>query len=105
MPGKFTLAVSMESFKIPDDVLGSCMGKSTLARMGIAVIVTPLEPGWEGYLTLEIFNAGSNPVVLHAGMGICQINFHQTRETPHKSYMSRSGKYQDQPNAPVMARV
>ena len=103
MPGEFVLAVSLEHFKMPNDVMGLCTGKSTLARMGLMVLVTPLEVGWEGYLTLEMFNAGHQPINLTAGIGICQINFFKTEEPPHKSYMHRSGKYQGQKAEPVAA--
>lgn len=104
-PGKFILAVSMERFKMPSSIMGICTGKSTLARMGLIVLVTPLECGWEGFLTLELFNAGPLPIQLHSGIGICQINFFKTDEVPHKSYMHRSGKYQGQTNSPVAARL
>jgi dCTP deaminase len=103
MPGEFVLAVSHEHFKMPCDVMGLCTGKSTLARMGLIVLVTPLEVGWEGYLTLEMFNAGHQPINLTAGIGICQINFFKTEEPPHKSYMHRSGKYMHQLATPVEA--
>lgn len=104
-PGEFALAVSIEHFKMPADTMGICTGKSTLARMGLIVLVTPLECGWEGYLTLELFNAGAYPIHLHSGIGICQINFFKTDEVPHKSYMHRSGKYQGQKAHPVAARL
>lgn len=104
-PGSFVLAVSHEKFTMPPDVMGICTGKSTLARMGLIVLVTPLEAGWEGYLTLELFNAGPLPIDLKAGIGICQINFFKANEVPHKSYMNRSGKYMHQKDAPVAARL
>lgn len=105
MPGKFALQVSMEHFNMPSDVEGICTGKSTLARMGLIVFVTPLECGWKGYLTLELYNAGAYPIDLHSGIGICQINFFQANEVPHKSYMNRSGKYMHQDAVPVAARL
>lgn len=104
-PKEFVLAVTIERFKMPKNVMGLCTGKSTLARQGLIVFVTPLEVNWEGYLTLELFNAGSHAIDLTAGIGICQLNFFRTNETPHKNYLSRSGKYQNQPNKPVAARV
>lgn len=105
LPGDFVLSVSHEKFCMPSDVMGLCTGKSTLARMGLIVLVTPLEAGWEGYLTLELFNAGPLPINLRAGIGICQINFFKTDEAPHKTYMHRSGKYMHQTSQPVAARL
>lgn len=99
-PKEFCLGHTLEKFKMPKNVMGVCMGKSTLARMGILVVVTPIEPGWEGYLTLEIYNLNSNPVRLHPGIGITQINFVES-DFCEKDYSS-SGKYQHQPNKPVL---
>jgi dCTP deaminase len=104
-PGGFVLAVTPERFKMPNNVLGLCTGKSTLARFGILVFVTPLEPSWEGYLTLEIVNLGKRPVNLQSGIGICQLNFFRTDEVPHKSYLARNGKYMLQGSEPVAARI
>ena len=102
--GDYMLGVSVERFKIPANVLGVCVGKSTYARLGVIVNVTPLEPEWEGYLTLEIHNASRRPVVVHPGHGIAQIMFHRISE-PDVTYADRAGKYQDQPARPVGAKV
>lgn len=103
-PNSFVLAHTMERFNIPNDILGVCMGKSTLARSGENVIVTPLEPGWPGYLTLEYSNVTNLPVILHAGMGGGQITF--TRgEVPLVTYADRGGKYQNQGEEAVAPRL
>jgi len=94
-PGHFVLAETVEHWHVPDDVIGIVLGKSTYARCGIIINVTPLEPGWKGVLTLEIHNAGHVPVKLYPGEGIAQINFHRG-EFPLVNYASRSGKYQGQ---------
>lgn len=96
LPGQFVLAHSIETFKIPDDIFGICFGKSTLVRIGVDVHVTPLEPGWEGVLTLEIRNSGKALVILHEGDGICQICFWRMMVTPVHNYVNRGGKYMNQ---------
>jgi dCTP deaminase len=100
-PKQFCLAHSVEEFNIPNNVLGLCVGKSTPSRMGILVVVTPLEPGWKGYLTLEIYNMSSSPIELVSGTGITQIQFHKTIPS-EVSYDSKGGKYQNQENLPVL---
>jgi len=102
--GHHILGVSMEKFSIPSDVVGVCVGKSTYARLGIVVNVTPLEPGWVGFLTLEIHNASARPVNVYPGQGIAQIMFHRISE-PDTSYADRKGKYQDQPQKPVESKL
>ena len=77
------------------------MAKSTLARMGLVAYVTPLEAGWEGYVTLEISNFSPNTIRLYAGIGIMQLLFHIGNEPCMVSYADRAGKYQDQPAEPV----
>ena len=99
-PGDFYLAHTMERFIIPPDIRGVCNGKSTLARMGIHLMVTPLEPNWEGYLTLEFANLSKQPVLLTPGIGIAQIEFHRVRP-PEVGYSHRDGKYMNQPAEPV----
>lgn len=99
-PGDFFLAHTMERFIIPPDIRGVCNGKSTLARMGIHLMVTPLEPNWEGYLTLEFANLSKQPVLLTPGIGIAQIEFHRVRP-PEVGYSHRDGKYMNQPAEPV----
>jgi dCTP deaminase len=105
LPGAFILGVSLERFAIPPDICGTCVGKSTYARMGLIVNVTPLEPGWRGYLTLELSNTGRNPVRVYAGEGIAQIQFHRLSGRPAVTYADRSGKYQDQAAEPTEARI
>ncbi|OIO37837.1 MAG: dCTP deaminase [Candidatus Omnitrophica bacterium CG1_02_49_10] len=89
----FLLARSMEYFRMPNDVLGICIGKSTYARSGIIVNVTPLEPGWEGYLTISIANAGSKPVRLYAGEGCAQVIFIEASQLCEVTYDKLSSKY------------
>jgi dCTP deaminase len=94
-PNSFTLARTIEYFKIPEDILVICVGKSTYARCGIIVNVTPLEPGWEGYVTLEFSNTTPLPAKIYTGEGVCQFIF--LKGTPCKtSYSKRNGKYQGQ---------
>jgi len=100
-PGDFILAVTLEHFDMPSDVLGIVHDKSTWARQGIAVQNTVIEPGWKGYLTLEITNHGSDGVVLTSGDPIAQIVCHQLDEPTEQPY---DGKYQHQENTPQEAR-
>lgn len=102
--GHYVLGVTVERFAMPSNVVGVAVGKSTYARLGVIVNVTPLEPGWCGFLTLEIHNASQRPVMLWPGEGIAQIMFHHISE-PDVSYADRAGKYQNQPAVPVPARV
>jgi len=95
-PNSFALARTMEYFRIPKDVLVVCLGKSTYARCGIIVNVTPLEPEWEGYLTLEISNTTPLPAKIYAEEGIAQLLFFQGDEVPEITYAMRNGKYQRQ---------
>ncbi len=95
-PNSFALARSVEYFKIPRDVLTICVGKSTYARCGIIVNVTPFEPEWEGYVTLEISNTTPLPAKIYANEGLCQIVFFQSDEPCQISYKDRKGKYQAQ---------
>jgi dCTP deaminase len=95
-PNSFALARSVEYFKIPRDVLTICVGKSTYARCGIIVNVTPFEPEWEGYVTLEISNTTPLPAKVYANEGLCQILFFQSDEVCETSYADRKGKYQNQ---------
>ena len=103
-PRDCVLAVSLESFTMPDEIVGVCLGKSTYARLGLIVNVTPLEPGWKGYLTMELHNASSHPIVVHSGEGIAQIMFHRIA-VPDTTYAMRGGKYQNQPAVPVTAKL
>ena len=95
-PNSFALARSVEYFKIPRDILTICVGKSTYARCGIIVNVTPFEPEWEGFVTLEISNTTPLPARIYANEGLCQILFFQSDEVCETSYADRKGKYQSQ---------
>ena len=95
-PNSFALARSVEYFRIPRDVLTICVGKSTYARCGIIVNVTPFEPEWEGFVTLEISNTTPLPARVYANEGLCQILFFQSDERCEVSYADRRGKYQGQ---------
>jgi len=95
-PNSFALARTEEYFRMPRTVLAICVGKSTYARCGIVVNVTPLEPGWEGYLTLEISNTTPLPAKIYAGEGIAQLLFLEGDEEPSVVYADRKGKYQHQ---------
>lgn len=95
-PNSFALARTIERFKIPRGVLAVCLGKSTYARCGIIVNVTPLEPTWEGYLTIEISNTTPLPAKVYSGEGIAQLLFFEGTETCETAYADRSGKYQGQ---------
>lgn len=95
-PNSFALARTVEYFRIPRDVMVICLGKSTYARCGIIVNVTPLEPGWEGHVTLEFSNTTPLPAKIYADEGACQFLFLQGNEPCEVSYADRSGKYQGQ---------
>jgi dCTP deaminase len=95
-PNSFALARSVEYFKIPRDILTICVGKSTYARCGIIVNVTPFEPEWEGFVTLEISNSTPLPAKIYSNEGLCQILFFQGDEPPDVSYKDKAGKYQKQ---------
>ena len=95
-PNSFALARSIEYFKIPRDVLTICVGKSTYARCGIIVNVTPFEPEWEGYVTLEISNTTPLPAKIYSNEGCAQFIFLKGNEEPETSYKDRNGKYQGQ---------
>jgi len=95
-PGSFVLARSLEYFRIPRDILALCTGKSTYARCGVLVNVTPLEPEWEGSLTVAVANTGPLPARIHAGAGIGQIVFLQADGVCRTSYRDKQGKYQGQ---------
>ncbi|WP_298842182.1 dCTP deaminase [uncultured Salinicola sp.] len=95
-PNSFVLGRTVEYFRIPRDVLVICLGKSTYARTGIVVNVTPLEPEWEGHVTLEFSNTTPLPAKLYANEGACQFLFYQGNEPCETSYRDRSGKYMGQ---------
>ena len=95
-PNSFALASTIEYFKIPRNVLTICLGKSTYARCGIIVNVTPLEPEWEGHVTLEFSNTTSLPAKIYANEGVAQMLFLESDEECEVSYKDRGGKYQGQ---------
>ena len=95
-PNSFVLASTVEYFKVPKDVLVICLGKSTYARCGIIVNVTPLEPGWEGHVTLEFSNATPLPAKIYANEGAAQFVFLKGSEVPEVTYADRNSKYMRQ---------
>jgi dCTP deaminase len=95
-PNSFALARTIEYFRIPRDVLTVCLGKSTYARCGIIVNVTPFEPEWEGHVTIEISNTTPLPAKIYANEGIAQVLFFQSDEPCEVSYKDKAGKYQMQ---------
>lgn len=95
-PNSFVLASTVEYFRIPRNVLTICLGKSTYARCGIIVNVTPLEPEWEGHVTLEFSNTTSLPAKIYANEGVAQMIFLEADEICEVSYKDRGGKYQGQ---------
>jgi dCTP deaminase len=95
-PNSFALGRTVEYFKIPRNVMTICVGKSTYARCGIITNVTPLEPGWEGHVTLEISNTTPLPARIYSGEGIAQILFFESDEECLVSYAEKKGKYQSQ---------
>jgi dCTP deaminase len=95
-PNSFALARTVEFFRIPRNVLTICLGKSTYARCGIIVNVTPLEPEWEGHVTLEFSNTTPLPAKIYANEGVAQVIFIESDEVCETSYRDRGGKYQGQ---------
>jgi dCTP deaminase len=95
-PNSFALARTVEYFRIPRNVLTICLGKSTYARCGLIVNVTPFEPEWEGYVTLEISNTTPLPARIYANEGIAQVLFFEAEEVCDISYADKKGKYQNQ---------
>lgn len=95
-PNSFALARTVEYFRIPRNVLAICVGKSTYARCAIIVNITPLEPQWQGHLTIEISNTSPLPAKIYANEGIAQLLFFESDEVCKTSYQDRNGKYQEQ---------
>ena len=95
-PNSFVLSSTVEYFKIPNDVMVICLGKSTYARCGIIVNVTPLEPAWEGHVTLEFSNTTPLPAKIYANEGVAQFIFLKGNEKPDVTYADRNGKYMKQ---------
>ena len=98
-PGRFILASAIEEFQMPDNLVGYVKDKSSWARQGLSVFNTVIEPGWKGFLTLELVFHGSVPVIIPAGAPIAQVLFHQTQAVARYN-----GKYQDQADAPIPTR-
>ncbi len=103
-PNSFVLAQTVEYFRIPRNVLTVCVGKSTYARCGLIVNVTPFEPEWEGFVTLEISNTTPLPARIYANEGIAQVLFFESDEVCETSYGDRKGKYQKQQSI-VLPRI
>ena len=103
-PNSFVLAQTVEYFRIPRNILTICLGKSTYARCGLIVNVTPFEPEWEGYVTLEISNTTPLPARVYAHEGIAQVLFFESDEICETSYADRKGKYQKQQSI-VLPRI
>jgi len=103
-PNSFVLAQTVEYFRIPRNVLTVCLGKSTYARCGLIVNVTPFEPEWEGFVTLEISNTTPLPAKVYAFEGVAQVLFFESDETCEISYADRKGKYQKQQSI-VLPRI
>ena len=95
-PNSFVLSSTVEYFKIPNNIMVICLGKSTYARCGIIVNVTPLEPSWEGYVTLEFSNTTPLPAKIYANEGVAQFIFLKGNEKPEITYADRNGKYMKQ---------
>jgi dCTP deaminase len=104
-PNSFALARTVEYFRIPRNVLTICVGKSTYARCGIIVNVTPFEPEWEGYVTLEISNTTPLPAKIYANEGLAQVLFFEGDEVCEMSYADRKGKYQGQGAEVTLPRI
>lgn len=104
-PNSFALARTIERFDIPRDMLTVCLGKSTYARCGIIVNVTPFEPEWEGYVTLEFSNTTPLPAKIYANEGVAQVLFFKADDVCETSYSDRGGKYQGQDATPVCPKV
>lgn len=104
-PNSFALARTVEFLKIPRNVVTLCVGKSTYARCGIIVNVTPFEPEWEGHATLEISNTTPLPAKIYANEGLCQVLFFESDENCEVSYQDKQGKYQQQPARIVLPRM
>lgn len=104
-PNSFALTHSVEHFKIPSDIMAICFAKSTYARLGVVLGVTPLEAGWRGYVTIELTNSTPNEVAVYCNEGIMQVVFLKSDGPCDISYEDRNGKYQDQPKDIVEGRA
>lgn len=104
-PNSFVLARSVEKIKVPENVLVVCVGKSTYARCGLNTLITPLEPGWEGYITLEFSSSTPSPIRIHANEGIAQLLFFESDERCEVSYADKVGKYMNQGAEIILPRI
>jgi dCTP deaminase len=104
-PHSYALGFSLEYLSLPNFLKGHCVGKSTLARCGILINTTPLEPGWHGHLTIEISNITPCPALVFAREGIAQLEFHTLTACPQSHYGDKAGKYQGQSAEPIPART
>lgn len=104
-PNSFVLTYSVEKIKVPRDILVVCIGKSTIARAGISCLVTPLEPEWEGHITLEFSNTTNLPVKLYGNEGCAQLLFYRAETPCDISYADRKGKYQNQQAEIVLPKI
>lgn len=104
-PGAVGLARAYERLRMPRDLLATCVGKSTYARAGVLVTITPVEPEWEGYLSFQIYNTLPAPVRIYVEEGIAQLLFHRTEALCETSYADKGGKYQAQGKGVTPARV
>lgn len=104
-PHSYALGASLEYIRMPRHLKGRCVGKSTLARCGILINTTPIEPGWHGHLTIEISNITPCPALIYAREGIAQLEFETLTAEPQQDYEQKAGKYQGQGAEPVPARV
>lgn len=101
----FALGNTIEAINVPRDILVECMPKSSLARIGLMAHITPIEPGFKGFITVELSNLTPYPIRVHAGIGIMAFIFHQGSEPCLVSYADRNGKYQDQPQLPISSKL
>lgn len=104
-PHSYALGASLEYIRMPRWLKGRCVGKSTLARCGILINTTPIEPGWHGHLTIEISNITPCPALVYAREGIAQLEFEIMESEPEQDYGDKNGKYQSQGSAPTPARI
>jgi dCTP deaminase len=95
-PHNFVLGMSVEYFKIPKNIIGLCVSRSSLARCGVFTPITPLEPGWSGFVTIEIFNTGTMPIKIPAKTGIAQVLFLESQHFPWRDYTTKDGRYNKQ---------
>ncbi len=95
-PHNFVLGMSVEYFKIPKNIIGLCVSRSSLARCGVFTPITPLEPEWSGFVTIEIFNTGTMPIKIPAKTGIAQVLFLESQYFPWRTYVDKGGRYNKQ---------